>query len=239
MVPAHGWAATTTSTTGSADLDNTFYNLPSNITFTIYGAKMYDDKTVANVVTNKELVENVKFIDSKNYHKMVAAVNFGKISTATVDKDGNKLDYTLDVKQDLQVKFACWEAANTYSWTSKAPEIKWNAEGKYDNIQLATQVSVKNSYDSDRFNGTFDNLIGTNKYLTIVPGSAHFYYGTQEDPYFKPVVAANGTVSISGTQTEAAPTVDHEEKLSFKVKDCYGHEKTLSLSVTVKRPEKK
>lgn len=238
LVPANGWAATKTSTTGSADLDNTFYNLPNNITFTIDGAKMDGDKTVANVVTNKKLVENVKFIDSQTYHKMVAAVNFGKISTATVDKDGNKLDYTLDVNQNLQVKFACWEAANTYSWAKKAPEIKWNAEGKYDDIKLATEVSVKNSYDSDRFNGTFDNLIGKNNYLTIVPGSAHFYYGTQEDPYFKPVVAADGTVTISGTQTEAAPTVDHDEILSFKVKDCYGHEKTLSLKVSVKRPAK-
>lgn len=238
LVPANGWEATKTSATGSADLDNTFYNLPKNITFTIADAKMDGDKTVANVVTNKKLVENVKFIDSETYHKMVAAVNFGKISTANVDKDGNKLDYTLDVNQDLQVKFACWETANTYSWAKKAPEIKWNAEGKYDDIKLATDVSVKNSYDSDRFNGTFDNLIGKNKYLTIVPGSAHFYYGTQEDPYFKPVVATDGTVTISGTQKEAAPTVDHDETLSFKVKDCYGHEKTLSLSVSVKRPAK-
>lgn len=238
LVPANEWAATKTSTTGSADLDNTFYNLPTNITFTIADAKMDGDKTVANVVTNKNLVENVKFIDSETYHKMVAAVNFGKISTANVDKDGNKLDYTLDVNQDLQVKFACWETANTYSWATKAPEIKWNAEGTYTDIKLATEVSVKNSYDSDRFNGTFDNLIGKNKYLTIVPGSAHFYYGTQEDPYFKPVVATDGTVTISGTQKEAAPTVDHNETLSFKVKDCYGHEKTLSLSVSVKRPAK-
>ena len=238
LVPANGWEATKTSATGSADLDNTFYNLPTNITFTIADAKMDGDKTVANVVTNKKLVENVKFIDSQTYHKIVAAVNFGKISTATVDENGNKLNYTLDVNQDLQVKFACWETANTYSWAKKAPEIKWNAEGKYDDIKLATEVSVKNSYDSDRFNGTFDNLIGKNKYLTIVPGSAHFYYGTQEDPYFKPVVAADGTVTISGTQKEAAPTVDHNETLSFKVKDCYGHEKTLSLSVSVKRPAK-
>lgn len=251
MLPANGWAATTTSETGSANLDNTFYNLPNNITFTIADAAWKDEKKdakVATVVTDKNLVEGVDFIDGGDYHKMVAAVNFGKISTATVDEDGNKVDYKLNIDQNLEVKFACWEMANTYSWGTKKvnnkqvsakPSIMWNADGNYDNIELSTDVDVKNSYDPNRFSGTLSNLIGTNKYLTIVEGSAHFYYGEQEDPYFKPTVAADGTVTIVKTQVENAPTADHEETLSFKVKDCYGHEKTLKLPVTVLRPAKK
>jgi len=251
MLPANGWAATTTSKTGSANLDNTFYNLPNNITFTIADAAWKDEKKdakVAKVVTDKNLVEGVDFIDGGDYHKMVAAVNFGKISTATVDEDGNKVDYKLNIDQNLEVKFACWEMANTYSWGTKKvnnkqvsakPSIMWNADGNYDNIELSTDVDVKNSYDPNRFSGTLSNLIGTNKYLTIVEGSAHFYYGEQEDPYFKPTVAADGAVTIVKTQVENAPTADHEETLSFKVKDCYGHEKTLKLPVTVLRPAKK
>ena len=255
MLPAKGWAATTTSETGSANLDNTFYNLPNNITFTIADAAWKDEKKdakVAKVVTDKNLVEGVDFIDGGDYHKMVASVNFGKISTSKVDENGNKVDYTLDIDQNLEVKFACWEMANKYNWhewqetvdkqkvtKSKKPSIMWNADGNYDNIELSTDVDVKNSYDPNRFSGTLSNLIGTNKYLTIVEGSAHFYYGTQEDPYFKPTVAADGTVTIVKTQVENAPTADHEETLSFKVKDCYGHEKTLKLPVTVLRPAKK
>lgn len=255
LYPKNGWAATTTSTTGSANLDNTFYNLPDNITFTIADAAWKDEKKdakVANVVTDKNLVEGVDFIDGGNYHKMVASVNFGKISTSKVDENGNKVDYTLDIDQNLEVKFACWEMANKYNWhewqetvdkkkvtKSKKPSIMWNAEGNYDKIVLSTDVDVENSYDPNRFSGALSNLIGTNKYLTIVPGSAHFYYGTQEDPYFKPTVAADGTVTIVKTQVENAPTADHEETLSFKVKDCYGHEKTLKLPVTVLRPAKK
>ena len=255
LYPKNGWAATTTSTTGSANLDNTFYNLPDNITFTIADAAWKDEKKdakVANVVTDKNLVEGVDFIDGGNYHKMVASVNFGKISTSKVDENGNKVDYTLDIDQNLEVKFACWEMANKYNWhewqetvdkkkvtKSKKPSIMWNFEGNYDKIVLSTDVDVENSYDPNRFSGALSNLIGTNKYLTIVPGSAHFYYGTQEDPYFKPTVAADGTVTIVKTQVENAPTADHEETLSFKVKDCYGHEKTLKLPVTVLRPAKK
>ena len=252
MLPANGWAATTTSETGSANLDNTFYNLPNNITFTIADAAWKDEKKdakVAKVVTDKNLVEGVDFIDGGDYHKMVAAVNFGKISTATVDEDGNKVDYKLNIDQNLEVKFACWEMANTYSWGTKKvnnkqvsakPSIMWNADGNYDNIELSTDVDVKNSYDPNRFSGTLSNLIGTNKYLTIVEGSAHFYYGTQEDPYFEPTIdVKTGKVTINKTQVENAPTKDHEETLSFKVKDCYGHEKTLTLPVTVQRPAKK
>jgi hypothetical protein len=251
MVPANRWAATTTSETGSADLDNTFYNLPKNITFTIENAAWKDakkDTKTDNVVTDKNLVEDVAFIDGGDYHKMVAAVNFGKISTATVDKAGNEVDYKLDIDQNLEVKFACWEMANTYAWgtkttgettTSLKPEIMWNADGNYTDIQLASDVNVKNSYDPVRFNGDFSKLIGTNKYLTIVDGSAHFYFNGQEDPYFKPVIAANGTVTIQKTQVENAPTTDHQETLSFKVKDCYGHEKAITLPVTVLRPAAK
>lgn len=251
LYPKNGWAATTTSTTGSANLDNTFYNLPNNITFTIADAAWKDEKKdakVANVVTDKNLVEGVDFIDGGNYHKMVASVNFGKISTSKVDENGNKVDYTLDIDQNLEVKFACWEMANKYDWgttgtgknaKSKEPEIIWNAEGNYTAIKLATDVDVKNSYDPVRFSGTLSNLIGTNKYLTIVDGSAHFYFNGQEDPYFKPVVAADGTVTIQKTQVENAPTTDHQETLSFMVQDCYGHKKPITLAVTVLRPVKK
>lgn len=251
LYPKNGWAATTTSTTGSANLDNTFYNLPKNITFTIDKAAWKDakkDTKVNNVVTDKNLVEDVAFIDGGDYHKMVAAVNFGKISTATVDEDGNEVDYKLNIDQNLQVKFACWEMANKYDWgttgtgknaKSNKPEIIWNAEGNYTAIKLATDVDVVNSYDPVRFSGDFNTLIGTNKYLTIVPGSAHFYFNGQEDPYFTPVVAADGTVTIQKKQVENAPTVDHEETLSFMVQDCYyGHKKAITLPVTVLRPAK-
>lgn len=246
MVPINGWAATPASGQGKIDLNNTFYGIKKkNITFTFADAEKVDDKIVSNVVNNKqqlyELYEDKEFIDSKTYHKVIAAVNFGKISTNKVDKNGNKVDYTLDIDQDLQARFACWETANTYAWgTNKKPSIMWNADGDYDNIELSTDVDVKNSYDPKRFSGALSNLIGTNNYLTIVEGSAHFYYGDQKDPYFEPTIdVKTGEVTIKETQVENAPTADHEETLSFKVKDCYGHEKTLTLPVTVQRPAKK
>lgn len=260
MVPVNGWAATITSGEGKIDLNNTFYGIKDkNITFTFADAKKEGDKIVSNVVKNKQLTEAKEFIDSKTYRKVIAAVNFGKISTNKVDKDGNKVDYTLDIDQDLQARFACWETANTYAWgthkegtgknehsVSNKPSVMWNAEGAYKELDLSTgdkSISVVNSYDPMRFSGELNNLIGTNKYLKIKDGSAHFTYGTgdkkQIDPYFKPTIAADGKVTLTNTQIENAPTADHDENLEFVVIDCYGHEKTLSFSVTVLRPAKK
>lgn len=260
MVPVNGWAATTTSDEGKIDLNNTFYGIKDkNITFTFADAKKEGDKIVSNVVKDKQLTEAREFIDSKTYRKVIAAVNFGKISSNKVDKDGNKVDYTLDIDQDLQARFACWETANTYAWgthkegtgknehsVSNKPSVMWNAEGAYKELDLSTgnkSISVVNSYDPMRFSGELNNLIGTNKYLKIKDGSAHFTYGTgdkkQIDPYFKPTIAADGKVTLTNTQIENAPTADHDENLEFVVIDCYGHEKTLSFSVTVLRPAKK
>lgn len=258
--PTSGWAATTTSQEGTGDFDNIFYNLPDNITFSIASAKKDENdkkKDVAKPVDNTtgyEFSEAVGYIDSETYHALTAAVNFGKISTETKAADGSEADYKLTIDQALKVRFACWETANTYAWgtedvldkdgkkigtKSLKPSIMWDANGNYSNVEIGTAVNVVNSYDPVRFNGDFKNLFEDNKYLTIVPGSAHFTYGTQVDPYFKPEInATTGTVTIKNTQTENAPTADHEENLVFKVKDAYGHTKTISLAVTVKRPTK-
>ena len=261
MVPVNGWAATTTSEEGKIDLNNTFYGIKDkNITFTFADAKKEGDKIVSNVVKNKQLTEDKEFIDSKTYRKVIAAVNFGKISSDTKTADGKALDdYVVNINQDLQARFACWETANTYAWgthkegtgknehsVSNKPSVMWNAEGAYNELDLSTgdkSISVVNSYDPMRFSGELNNLIGTNKYLKIKDGSAHFTYGTgdkkQIDPYFKPTIAADGKVTLTNTQIENAPTADHDENLEFVVIDCYGHEKTLSFAVTVLRPAKK
>ena len=248
LVPENGWNATPTSENGKGDFANVFYNLPSNVTFTIKDAAVQGDKDVDKVVTENGVAtdeeshynfsEGVKFIDSekdsKTYRKLTAAINFGKISSKSDD------DWKITVNQDLQVRFACWETANTYAWgTGKQPQITWNANGKYDDVKLGKIVTVTNTYDPARFNGDFSNLFSVHKYLEIVAGSAKFTYGktnAQVNPYFKPEISTDGTITIVKTQTENAPTADHDENLVFKVKDAYGHENEISLVVKVLRP---
>lgn len=241
LVPENGWNATPTSKYGKGDFTNIFYNLPSNVTFTIANAAVQGDKVVDKVVTENSVAtdaekhynfsEAVKFIDSETYRKLTAAINFGKISSKSSD------DWKITVNQDLNVRFACWETANTYAWgVSKQPSITWNAKGEYKDVTLGTDVTVINTYDPARFNGNFEKLFVTNKYLEIVAGSAKFTYGNQENPYFKPEINNAGVVTIKKNQVENAPTADHEENLVFKVKDAYGHESEISLKVKVLRP---
>ena len=249
LVPENGWEVKKTSENGKGDFANVFYNLPSNVTFTIKDAAVQGDKDVDKVVTENGVAtdeeshykfsEGVKFIDSKTYRKLTAAINFGKISSKSDE------DWKITVNQDLQVRFACWETANTYAWgkddngVSLQPQIMWKANGDYNEVKLGTDVTVTNTYDPVRFNGDFGKLFVTNNYLEIVAGSAKFTYGNQENPYFKPEINNAGVVKIVKNQVENAPTADHEEYLVFKVKDAYGHEKEISLKVTVQRPTKK
>ena len=252
LVPENGWNVTLTSENGKGDFTNIFYNLPPNVTFTIANAAVQGDKDVDKVVTENGVAtgetshynfsEAVKFIDSKTYRKLTAAINFGKISSKSTD------DYKITVNQNLKVRFACWETANTYAWGTKKdgketvslqPQIMWDANGNYNSYELGTLVKVTNSYNPVLFNGDFEKLFVTNKYLEIVAGSAKFTYGDQENPYFKPEIDKAGKVTITKNQTTFAPTADHDENLVFKVKDAYGHEKEISLAVKVQRPAEK
>lgn len=252
LVPENGWNVTPTSENGNGDFTNIFYNLPPNVTFTIANAAVQGDKDVDKVVTENgkatdetshyNFSEAVKFIDSKTYRKLTAAINFGKISSKSKD------DYKITVNQDLNVRFACWETANTYAWGTKKdgkntvslqPQIMWDANGNYSSYELGTLVKVTNSYNPVLFNGDFEKLFVTNKYLEIVAGSAKFTYGDQENPYFTPEINKAGKVTITKNQTTFAPTADHDENLVFKVKDAYGHEKEISLAVKVLRPAEK
>ena len=79
-----------------------------------------------------------------------------------------------------------------------------------------------------------------NNYLDYVASSARLVASDGSvNPYFKVEVSESSQV-ITFTQitTDAAqaPYQSHEETLEFKVKDVYGHVKTISLPVTVSKP---
>jgi multidrug efflux pump subunit AcrA (membrane-fusion protein) len=263
MVPDNGWAAEPQSTTGSIDLDNTFYELPENIVFTfdksdvnaagteiskatedgiVYGATMEDDHVLYQL--------KKQFIDSKTYHDVVASVNYGKISTATPDDD-----YMITLSQDLQAKFACWASANTYKWdndttwvddahtqidtiVSCKPVITWTASGEYDPTDISSDVVVVNSYDATRFSGDLDVLIGDDhNYFTVEGTQLTWVDGTgqkQINPYLTPTYA-DGQITWARTQEENSVTEDHDENLEITVVDCYGHKEVITLAVTIKK----
>jgi fibronectin type 3 domain-containing protein len=59
----------------------------------------------------------------------------------------------------------------------------------------------------------------------------------QVNPYFKATISGNVIkFTQNNVQEDSAPLRDHTENLEFTVIDAYGHEISISLPVTVNKP---
>ena len=249
--------ATTAKTEGTVDLDNIFYNLDTKVSFTVKDAAKDGDKIVdVKSDPTHVLTINKEFIDSKTAHAITASYNFGEISCQynAETKNWETKNWIKTSEKNMNVTFACWESANSYAWNKATadikvgdvviftknatqPQLKWTAAGTSVTVG-GKYIKTANSYNNDYFGGMLNAVIGTKKFLQVVPGSAHLYYGAQEDPYFKVTVDANGDASFTqnNVQAENAPVADHVETLKFKVRDAFWHERTISLDVKILRP---
>lgn len=258
MKPVSGYiVAAAAKTEGTVDLDNIFYNLDTKVSFTVKDAAKHGDKIV-DVTSDPEhvLTINKDFIDSKTAHAITASYNFGEISCQynAETKNWETKNWIKTSEKNMNVTFACWESANSYAWikatadikvgdvviftkNATQPQLKWTAAGTSVTVG-GEYINTANSYNNDYFGGMLNAVIGTKKFLQVVPGSAHLYYGAQEDPYFKVTVDANGDASFTqnNVQAENAPVADHVETLKFKVRDAFWHERTISLDVKILRP---
>lgn len=249
--------AAAAKTEGTVDLDNIFYNLDTKVSFTVKDAAKHGDKIV-DVTSDPDhvLTINKDFIDSKTAHAITASYNFGLISCQynAETKNWETKNWIKTSEKNMNVTFACWESANSYAWikatadikvgdvviftkNATQPQLKWTAAGTSVTVG-GEYIKTANSYNNDYFGGMLNAVIGTKKFLQVVPGSAHLYYGAQEDPYFKVTVDANGDASFTqnNVQAENAPVADHVETLKFKVRDAFWHERTISLDVKILRP---
>lgn len=249
--------AAAAKTEGTVDLDNIFYNLDTKVSFTVKDAAKHGDKIV-DVTSDPDyvLTINKDFIDSKTAHAITASYNFGLISCQynAETKNWETKNWIKTSEKNMNVTFACWESANSYAWikatadikvgdvviftkNATQPQLKWTAAGTSVTVG-GEYINTANSYNNDYFGGMLNAVIGTKKFLQVVPGSAHLYYGAQEDPYFKVTVDANGDASFTqnNVQAENAPVADHVETLKFKVRDAFWHERTISLDVKILRP---
>ena len=249
--------ATAAQTEGTVDLDNIFYNLDANVSFNVKDAAKDGDKIVDVTSNDKHILKiNKEFIDSKTAHAITASYNFGPISCQFNAKDNKweTKDWIKTSEKSMNVTFACWESANSYAWNKATaeikdgnvviftknatqPQLKWTEAGTTVTVG-GKYIKTANSYNNDYFGGMLDAVIGTKNFLQVVSGSAHLYYGAQEDPYFKVTVDVNGDAKFTqkDVQAENAPVADHVETLKFKVRDAFWHEREISLDVKILRP---
>ena len=220
------------------------------------------------VIADDEYVLEVakSFINNETWHNVTVNYLYKGISTyydAEEEEYVKGDDHKVAYGKTLQVKYACWHNASAFDWAKKTatktykPELQWMAEGNTVYAHYA-HISSTNSYNNDYFGLDLNELLNTKGWLKVKEGSAKLTVNGQVNPYFKPefnVLAidedglpvqdedGNSVIAISftqvGTQIDAAPVADHEENLEFVVVDAYGHEKTISLAVTIKAPNKK
>ena len=243
---------------GTVDLDNIFYNLDANVSFTVKDAAKVNDKLV-DVTSDPDHVLTIAkdMIDSKTAHAITASYNYGLISCQYNEKTKTweSKDWIRTSDKSMNVTFACWESANSYNWVKATAETKdangtvifaknatepqliWSAEGTSATVD-GKYINTVNTYNNTYFGGKLDAVIGTKKFLKIKDNAAHLWYGAQEDPYFKATVDANGNITFTqnGVQVENAPTADHVETLKFTVLDAFYHETEVKLNVLIKRP---
>lgn len=249
ITPAAGWAVGASfATEGQAKLTDIFKGLDGTEEYRFdFGTDDIADVTSANgyvLTVPKSLINDKE--RSFNVYNIYENISAKKVNGVWVT--GN---YEVAYSEPLYIKLATWSYGMEYDWltetdwsgtTSHKPVLNWTSAGTTENVAL-TEITVTNDRDSQNFGGTLASLMDNSgkNYLNYVAGSAKL---TATDgsvnPYFN-VSVDETTLKLTFTQntTDAsqAPYGEHEEDLTFDVKDAYGITTTIKLPVTVKNPK--
>lgn len=249
ITPAAGWAVGASfATEGQAKLTDIFKGLDGTEEYRFdFGTDDIKDVTSANgyvLTVPKSLINDKE--RSFNVYNIYENISAKKVNGVWVT--GN---YEVAYSEPLYIKLATWSYGMEYDWLTETdwsgttyhkPVLNWTS-GEIKPIPVdLTEITVTNDRDSQNFGGTLASLMDNSgkNYLNYVAGSAKL---TATDgsvnPYFN-VSVDETTLKLTFTQntTDAsqAPYGEHEETLSFDVKDAYGITTTIKLPVTVKNP---
>lgn len=249
ITPAAGWAVGASfATEGQAKLTDIFKGLDGTEEYRFdFGTDDIADVTSANGYV---LTVPKKLIDDKerafNVYNIYENISAKKVNGVWVT--GN---YEVAYSEPLYIKLATWSNGMEYDWlterdwsgtTYHKPVLNWTSAGTTENVVL-TEITVTNDRDSQNFGGTLASLMDNSgkNYLNYVAGSAKL---TATDgsvnPYFNVSVDEKNlklTFTQNTTDASQAPYGEHEENLTFDVKDAYGITTTIKLPVTVKNPK--
>lgn len=249
ITPAAGWAVGASfATEGQAKLTDIFKGLDGTEEYRFdFGTDDIKDVTSEDgyvLTVPKSLINDKE--RSFNVYNIYEDISAKKVNGVWVT--GN---YEVAYSEPLYIKLATWSYGMEYDWLTNEydypnpyhkPVLNWTS-GVIKPIPVyLTEITVTNDRDSQNFGGTLASLMDNSgkNYLNYVAGSAKL---TATDgsvnPYFN-VSVDETTLKLTFTQntTDAsqAPYGEHEETLTFDVKDAYGITTTIKLPVTVKNP---
>lgn len=246
-----GWEVKTApATAGEAELTDIFNGLDA--TDVEYRFDFGDGITDVNKDNDYVLTAASKYINDAKRELNVYCVY--KDISAKKNNAGVwvKGDHEVAYSKTLYAQLASWEDDMTYGWGTITNtwgqdlpyecKLTWSSQDETKYTVELSKIDVDNKRDPETFGGTLATLMDNsgNNYLDYVASSARLVASDGSvNPYFKVEVSESSQV-ITFTQitTDAAqaPYQSHEETLEFKVKDVYGHVKTISLPVTVSKP---
>ena len=261
IVPENGWAVTPKATEGKADLKDLLYMMTGSplafdqnysFNFLTSAADADEDGTDDAVAVKYDpaaggyfLPIADDFIDDETVHAVEVSYLYQNVS-AYKKADGKWYigAHAVDYDNTLNAQYACWHHDMSWAWyTTKENKavnttLTWTNPGATSTLQ-AGWIKISSSRDAE-FAGSLYSLISGKKYVEVVNGSAKLTTESgQVSPYFVPTIDTNTgdiTCTQNNNQDAQAPYHNHTETLSFKVKDVYDHEITISLPVQIVNP---
>ena len=262
IVPENGWAVTTKATEGKADLKDLLYMmsgtplaLDKNYSFNFLTSAADADEDGTDDAVAVKYGDPVAggyflpiaddFIDDETVHAVEVSYLYQNVS-AYKKADGTWYTgaHAVDYDNTLNAQYACWHHDMSWAWYTKEENravnttLTWTNPGATSILQ-AGWIKISSSRDAE-FAGSLYSLISGKKYVEVVKGSATLTTESgQVSPYFVPTIdPATGDITCTqvDNQDAQAPYQNHTEKLSFKVKDVYDHEITISLPVQIVNP---
>ena len=230
-----------------------------SISFATSAAK--DGKyTETKTVTGAEaIVVDAALIDNATKHATSATYNYGKISSAAKDKDGNIINYVVNVPEvNFETVYNCiYNSTYTWKWATDAEraligtvdgvDYTAKADGAYVNALPSTELTygTDTNWHVDCFvmgtsawDGLYSAILNApyKKSIHIVDATLTSDANGEEE-YFDVVLDGNHikgfkAINLSSTTN---PTAAVPSTLTIKCADMYGHEVVIKVAMTVNK----
>ena len=184
----------------------------------------------------------------ENWHDVILSGIFKEVSTTKKDGEITEKtfaqDYAVPSSTTYKALYACWHQAMSYTWKT-TPNLQWKAQPDEAGITAKpSDITIKNSYNAALFapGGTLEKLIAS-KLVEVSDKAPELRFknettgNVQINPYFIPSISKDGVITFKqkSVQSDSNPADKHDEYLHFWLKDAFGHEIDVNLTVTIKK----
>lgn len=215
---------------------------------TTFATSINDGKDPIKVTGNGTLEVEKNYIDNQTQHATKVAFNFGKISTAAKDNNGNIVDYVATVKEFPTVYSNIYNNTYSWNWATRAQlglaadaTLPYKTEVTYgagSNEQPEYTVAAAHIYGKSTRDDKYSKLLSApylesleiqptgHKFVTKANGIEEYFTATYD--------AGTKVFTLEMKSDTTNPTTDVPSQLQIAVKDMYGNNITIKIDVLLK-----